>query len=303
MEKDYLIDKWLNEGLNDSEMETFRKREDYEELMAVLEHAEMFKASGFSKVEDFESLKSRFDSRKNLYSGTSWIKPLMRIAAVLLLGIGLFYLVFDNDTIRIETIAGEKKRIELPDASIVVLNAASEISYDKDRWADERMISLKGEAFFDVRKGSSFEVATTTGTVTVLGTEFNVKQRSDHFEVRCFEGKVEVRTAVHRNKLMAGEHFNLLGERLMVGKNSHQKPHWMENISSFQGIPIIMVVEELERQYNIEVELEGVQDSTLFTGGFEHENLENALKAITLPLNLNYRIESADHVSIFPSEK
>ena len=303
MEKDYLIDKWLNEGLTASEMETFRKREDYEDLVAILEHAKMFKASGFSKVDDFESVGSKLEARRNLRSGSTWIKPFLRLAAVLLVGIGLFYLLFNDDIIRIETIAGEKMQIELPDASVVVLNAASEISYDRDRWEDERRIELKGEAFFDVSKGSSFEVVTLAGTVTVLGTEFNVRQRSNHFEVHCFEGRVEVSTKVYKDTLLAGEHFNLLGERLVVGKNQHTKPQWMENISSFQGVPLSLVIGELERQYDIEVKLEGDQADMLFTGGFEHQDLENALKAITQPLNLNFRIESADQVSIFPREK
>ncbi len=302
MEKDHLIDKWLNEGLIASEMETLRKRDDYEELMAILEHADMFKASGFSKVDDFESLKSKLEAKRNLSSGSTWIKPLLRIAAVLLVGIGLFYLLFNDDIIRIETMAGEKKQIELPDASVVVLNAASEISYDRDRWEEERKISLKGEAFFDVSRGSSFEVVSATGSVTVLGTEFNVRQRSNHFQVICFEGRVEVSTEVYKDTLLAGEHFNLLGERLVVGKNTYTKPQWMENISSFQRVPFSLVIEELERQYDIKVKLEGVQADMLFTGGFEHQDLENALKAITQPLNLNFRIESADQVSIYPSE-
>ncbi len=303
MKKDYLIDKWLNEGLTDSEMETFRKRKDYDELMAILEHARMFKASEFSTVDNFNSLKSKIEAKEKMPRGGSWSKPLLRIAAVLLVGIGLFYLLFSDGIVRFETIGGENMQIELPDASAVVLNAASEISYDKDRWADERRIELKGEAFFDVKKGSSFQVVTSTGTITVLGTEFNVRQRAGHFEVYCFEGSVQVITAAYNNTLTAGDHFQLLGNRMEVLRNERSQPGWMEDSSSFNRVPLRLVIEELERQYDIKVEINGDRASSLFTGGFVHGDLNAALQAITRPFDLEFSIQSTDHVIIFPSEK
>jgi ferric-dicitrate binding protein FerR (iron transport regulator) len=303
MEKDNLIDKWLNESITDSEMETFRRRDDYDELMAILEHAKMFKASEFSNIDNFDSLKSRMEAGKKQPAGPGWVKPLLRIAAVFLVGIGLFYLLFNDETIRIETVGGEIRQIELPDASVVVLNAASELSYDGSRWEKERRIELKGEAFFDVNKGGSFQVVTSSGTVTVLGTEFNVKQRIDHMEVHCFEGSVEVSTAAYKNTLAAGDHFQLLGNRMEVLRSIRSQPGWMEDISSFDRVPLGLVIEELERQYNIKVKFSGDVADSLFTGGFVHGDLNTALQAITRPFNLNYTIEPTDHVIIFPSEE
>ncbi|MGB5237013.1 MAG: FecR domain-containing protein [Flavobacteriaceae bacterium] len=303
MEKDYLIDKWLNEGLTDSEMETFRKRDDYDELVTILENAKLFKASEFSNVDNFDSLKSKMEARKKMPQGISWVKPLLRMAAVLMVGIGLFYLLFEDGITRIETMGGEKMQIELPDASAVVLNAASEISYDKDRWEEERRIELKGEAFFDVKKGSSFQVMTATGTITVLGTEFNVRQRAGHFEVHCFEGSVQVITTAHNNTLAAGDHLQLLGNRMEVLRNVRSQPGWLENTSSFNRVPLGLVIDELERQYNIKVEFSGDGADSLFTGGFVHGDLKVALQAITRPFNLDFNIQSTDTVIIFASEK
>ena len=43
---------------------------------------------------------------------------------------------------------------------------------------------------------------------------------------------------------------------------------------------------ELERQYSIKIVLDEVSPEILFTGGFIHNNMDNALKSVTQPLNL-----------------
>lgn len=303
MEKDYLIDKWLNEGLTDEEMNYFRQREDSEELMAIIENAKLFKASNFSEVADFDTFHAKLRREKKSPNKLSWVKPLLRVAAVLVAGVALFYFLFNDDTVQIKTLAGEKRQLELPDASTVVVNALSTISYESDSWNENRVIELEGEAFFDVTKGSSFDVNTSAGTVTVLGTEFNVKQRDGFFEVKCFEGSVQVLTAAQNEILEQGEHFRLLGDQVVLGKNIYEEPQWTQNISSFQGVPFLVVIEELERQYDIDVKFQNVQSNALFTGGFVHDDLENALISITEPLHLNFKLERTNQVSIYPREK
>lgn len=303
MEKDYLINKWLNEDLSEAEMQEFRQREDFDELMAIIDHAQLFKASQFSEPEDFETFKTKLNKENKYSNKRSWVKPLLRMAAVLVAGIALFYFLFNDDTVRIDTLAGEKRQLELPDASVVVVNAFSTISYESDSWAENRLIELEGEAFFDVSKGNSFEVNTPDGIVTVLGTEFNVKQRADFFEVKCFEGSVQVQTATHLEILEEGELFRLSGDQVELGKNLYKEPQWTQNISSFQRVPLQEVMEELERQYGIDVDMQNAPTNILFTGGFVHDDLETALISITEPLNLSFNIEATNQVSIYPREK
>ncbi|MGI9546835.1 MAG: FecR family protein, partial [Flavobacteriaceae bacterium] len=215
----------------------------------------------------------------------------------------LFYFLFDDNSVTIETLAGEKRQLELPDASVVVVNALSQISYSSDSWEDNRIIELEGEAFFDVTKGNSFDVKTPAGTVSVLGTEFNVKQRTDFFEVKCFEGSVQVVSPTQEKILKAGEHFRLSGNRLELGQNDYPEPQWTNNISSFRNLPLIEVMAELERQYAIDVNMSETTGKILFTGGFEHGDLENALESITEPLDLSFKFETTNQVSIHPREQ
>ena len=303
MEKEYIIRKWLNDDLSEQESLEFRQREDYDELMGIVEHARRFKASHFSEVEDFESFKTRLESKDSETRKMTWMRPLLRMAAVLAVGVALFYFLFRDDHVQIRTIAGEKTTLELPDASMVVVNALSEIRYSPDSWAEDRAIQLEGEAFFDVSEGSTFSVSTPSGTVTVLGTEFNVKQRGNFIEVHCFEGKVLVDSPVHEKVLEQGEHIRIEGDEVVSGEHYFTKPQWTENKSSFQSVPLQEVIDELERQYGVEVLINNVKTDTLFTGGFIHDDLENALKAITEPLGLEFEIGSSNQVSIQTGEK
>jgi ferric-dicitrate binding protein FerR (iron transport regulator) len=64
----------------------------------------------------------------------------------------------------------------LPDGSSVSLKAGSVLSYNPERFETERLVSLEGEACFDVRHDMyrPFVVKTESMNVKVLGTVFNV---------------------------------------------------------------------------------------------------------------------------------
>lgn len=319
MDTDTLIKKWLSDELTDQERNAFELLEDASLYKEIISDAAHFKADAFSGMPNFESFRERLpisdahdqapvinlnqDSLTKSYGNSeavaqretpvrklNWMAPMLKIASMLVLGLGIFYFFFLNRIVEVQTLAGQKSNIELPDASVVSLNALSEISYDARNWDTKREIKLSGEAFFDVAKGAKFDVVTSEGTVTVLGTEFNVKQRGNFFEVGCFEGTVRVITSNSTQILKPGDNFTVYGERAISGNHRHSQPKWIKNISEFKRIPVSEVIAELERQYDIKVEHEGVDTNQLFTGGFDHDSLDDALRAISEPLNLDYGI-------------
>ena len=52
------------------------------------------------------------------------------------------------------------------------------------------------------------------------------------------------------------------------------------------------MLREFERQYNVTFEAENLDSTQLFTGTFKHNNIELALKSVTLPLNLKYQLKN-----------
>lgn len=298
MDKELLLKKWLNDDLTQVEAKTFKESEDYVFNQEIIDTAKLFKASEFYNIEDFETFKAKYNAQKTPVKKLHWLAPMLKIASVLVIAFGVYFSFFFNSNIEISTLASQKTTIELPDQSQVVLNALSTISYHKKDWNDNRILKLDGEAYFKVEKGKTFDVVTSQGKVTVVGTQFNVKQRDDYFEVKCFEGIVNVQSANITRQLWAGDTYRIIDGKFTETKILSTTPEWTKNTSVFNVIPIKEVIAELERQYNIEVITKKMNNDRLFTGGFKHTNLNDALTSITQPMNLTYEIVSSNQVVI-----
>ena len=175
------------------------------------------------------------------------------------------------------------------------------LAFNKNSWKNEREVTLEGEAFFKVAKGSSFHVLTKSGTVKVYGTQFNVKQRDNYFEVICYEGLVGVTYNSQEIKLKPGDSFLIIdGKQIAKEKEKRTTPSWLNNESTFKSLPYKEVIAEFERQYQVDITLLNIDTNQLFTGSFAHNNLEVALKAITLPLHVTY--SKTNHTIILKRE-
>ena len=319
METNELIHKWLSDELSESEAQAFEAMQDADFNKRIIADARLFKASEFSTMPDFNSFKSarlsekqdkrsqkdelRITNENDVQEETpvrklQWMRPMLKVASVLFVGLGIYYFMTFNSITDVQTMVAEKTIIELPDASKVTLNASSEVHYNEDTWNEKREIELDGEAFFDVAKGATFDVVTDAGTISVLGTEFNVKNRGAFFEVACYEGTVRVVTPDHTKILKVGDNFRLYKGEGKTGRHTQSTPLWTDNMSDFQRIPLSQVLAELERQYGVGVLTDNIDTEQLFTGGFIHNDLENALSSISEPLNLDYQIINPDQVRL-----
>ncbi|MDP4710106.1 MAG: FecR domain-containing protein [Saprospiraceae bacterium] len=218
--------------------------------------------------------------------------PLAVAASMAVLLIARFLLT--DDTLSIQTTIGESLVYTLPDGSTVTLNALSSVRFDPDGWSENRSLELQGEAYFEVRKGSSFEVLTPDGTITVLGTAFNVFAREGAFKVVCFEGKVRV-AANNQSEavvLEPGMGVQLTGgtfASFSAGKDP-KGPAWQRGLFEFDNERLSVVFDELQRQFDVLIQADSSTLDSYYTGFFEKDNLELALQAICWPKQLNYSI-------------
>ncbi|WP_460218316.1 FecR family protein [Psychroserpens sp. MEBiC05023] len=286
MNRDNLIQKWLDHDLNPQELEAFKQLEDYNDLIKLDTHLKGFKAD--TVVTD-EALKTVWNTINSKQKTSHKLTPtLSKIAAILIICFGVYFYTTTLDTSE-HTIASQQKTIVLPDASEVQLNALSSLSFNKSTWDDNRSVSLEGEAFFKVAKGQQFDVKTNFGTVTVLGTQFNVKHRNNYFEVTCYEGKVGIDTNIKQTTLLPGDSFLIIdGTYITTKKEQLSGPSWLHHNSTFKSIPYREVIAEFERQYNVSIVFDNLDLTQNFTGSFIHNDIEIALKSITLPLQLKY---------------
>ena len=289
MNREELILKWLDYSLNSQELEQFKALEDYNDLIKLNSSLQHFKAPEYNTSDELKTVMSSISNTQK-QPELNWTKQLLRVAAILVVGFSIFYYTNTLDT-TIKTLAAEKSLIELPDGSFTHLNAKSTLTYNKKNWDNSRDINLKGEAFFKVTKGSTFNVITEDGTITVLGTQFNVKHRNNLFEVVCFEGSVSVTNNIKTTILKPGDSYLIRdGKYIAKEKENLKTPNWIANKSYFKSMPFQYVLNEFERQYDMKINAQNINPQELYSGSFIHSDIDLALKSITLPLNLNYSI-------------
>ena len=305
MKNDDLLKKWLVNTLTDTELEDFKKSEDYDLYVKMIEKAAHFDVPDYSSIASYDSFKAQLKEKKTspVIKLNSY-KLLFRIAAMFIVSIGIYFLFFFNNITAIKTAASQNITFNLPDASSVVLNAESKAVFNKKKWAAKREVSLEGEAFFKVAKGSTFTVLTSGGTVQVLGTQFNVKNRKNYFEVKCFEGIVSVNANKKTIQLTKGNTYRIINGASSLEPINISQPKWLSNISSFKNVPLYEVLKEFERQYGIHLQAEKIDTKRLFTGSFVNNNLEQALASITIPFNLNYyKKDNSNKIVLYKSDQ
>lgn len=286
MKENNQLAKWLNDDMTEQELKTFQAEPDY----AIFEKIKTYSATlTTTPFDEQKILTNALASPKRtvipIRSGYNW---LFRVAAVLVVFLGIFIAWNTFSATTVEAFNGERKTIELPDQSDVILNSGSSIVYKKWNWQNNRRLQLKGEAFFKVQKGSTFDVATSLGNVTVLGTQFNVKERANRFEVTCYEGKVKV-TYKHQEKVITKGMSVAFEKGINIGmpNKTNTSPEWLQDEIVFYQEDLNAILQELERQYNTTIVLENFVAKEKFSGTVPSKNIETALKLITTTYHLN----------------
>lgn len=296
MNKQEQIEKWISGSLIGDDLTAFQQTEDYKNLVRMDAALQRFKPSGFNAEASFQTINVRKQKTTKVIRFDFPWATVMKAAAVLVFGFGLVFILnqkfFGSEIKTYATTAGQTQQLVLPDQSVVILNAKSSLSFDAGKWDSDRKLKLEGEAFFKVTKGKTFQVITASGTVTVLGTQFNVKQRADYYEVNCHEGKVAVKTAGENVRLIANQTYReinkVVSQPLLTLEAA---PGWIDSESSFEDVPFREALNELERQYDVIVKIEDRKANQKYSGKFPNNDLNTALKSLTLPLGLTYRIE------------
>lgn len=246
----------------------------------------------FKKSEEdaWKDIKSRIDAMPIEEKKVVRMWPAISAAAAIALLVGL--LIFwpsNNEAVVVATIKGSSQLVELPDLSKVTLAPDAEITFSND-WSEERKLTLKGEAFFEVQKGSTFTVETALGNVQVLGTSFDVSDRNNELSVICETGRVKV-TSGKQEVIITPGMMARASKGVLVAFKAYKKGNqWMDGKFVYENEPLVNVLDEIERQFNVEIQYNNL-DSKVYVGEFNSKNLEEALIAVCAPFGLNYTIK------------
>ena len=194
------------------------------------------------------------------------------------------------ETHRLSTPRGKDFKMTLEDGTIVWMNAESCLEYPSQFVGKERIVHLKGEAYFKVAKNPDvpFVICTERVQVRVLGTELNVRNYiSQDSHVTLINGSVEVsdnKNDKNLVRLTPGEDAFLDDSNSFVIKevDTDSYTYWRDGYFYFDNTPLKEVVQELGRWYNINIVFENEKLMDLHIRYFcvRSETLERAISLL-----------------------
>jgi transmembrane sensor len=205
---------------------------------------------------------------------------------------------------------GTRSALKLADGSQVWLNSGSSLRYP-DKFSDnQRIVYLKGEAYFEVQsdKSKPFIVKTQNVNVRATGTKFNVMAfKNDRLaEITLVEGKVTVNesndngTPVIISELKPNEHLEydaVSGKSTLEAEDVYKYIAWKDGKLVFRNEPLSDVVKEISKIYNVEIELQGKElQEYRYRATFQDETLSEILKLLKISAPVNYKELNRKHL-------
>lgn len=195
--------------------------------------------------------------------------------------------------IEIESNAGVVSSFVLPDSTRVWLNAGSKLSYPSNYSRENRWVTLSGEGYFKVKKGTSpFDVKIdSTYTIQVLGTTFNVQAYiEDQFiKTTLLQGSVRLTYLASNNRRQEyllkekESSFYQKASGIMEIRNTDMDVDtaWTTGQIVFDNHSIEQVIKVLSRHYHVQFKVLDKQIyQSVITGKFDNEPLPQILSYI-----------------------
>lgn len=259
----------------------------YKEIEAVVDGSSDFQLDFQPDVDrGLARLKSRIKEEQQQETHRARFtakRSILRIAAAITLIVStatIWQVWFNTTNIQVYT-QSERQTIELDDGSIIYLNENSQIAYAEDFGNCNRVLQLRGEAFFKVAKNVDcpFVVETPQTTVTVLGTSFNVKAApaTAQTEVMVMSGKVEVMS----NK--SGQKATLAPQEKVVHQHGQSLTKTVDkdyrtvawHTLDFRNETIATIVKEMEKKFDVQIDLsESAIQNCTYTTNLNKSSLE-----------------------------
>ena len=205
-----------------------------------------------------------------------------------------------DELLALTTQKGEHTNVILPDGSKAWLNVDTKLSYPVDYGVNSRNLELEGEAYFEVEKNEElpFEVISGNLKTRALGTRFVISAYPESSELKSslVEGTIQIGYG-NLNKILKP------GQQIVVNKkesayaiqtfDQEYELAWKNNQLIFRLTPFDIVMEELEKWYdiNIKYNADSFRLETLTVRFERYETLEQVLKVITKATGSKYIVE------------
>lgn len=215
--------------------------------------------------------------------------------------------ISDNEELVYDQIivpAGERFSVRLSDGTKAWINSESSLRFPIYFGKDFRTVETQGNVYFEVVKDSTrpFIVISNEMTTEVLGTSFEVNTYGDRgvISTTLVEGKVKVSVEDRAVEIEPNEQFvwDLTDRGFKVEKvDALNEVRWKDDILVLNNEQFEDVVRKLERWYGVSIENStGEVFSQSFSGEFDREDIQAAIEAICVNLDISYSMVDDNRV-------
>lgn len=200
----------------------------------------------------------------------------------------------------VSTDEGEKAHIFLSDSTQVFINSGSSLKYNADYNANSRMVSLSGEAFFNVHTNPDkpFVVQLDKMTITATGTKFNVLSYGNENRVEATLEEGKIRIAIKGQQpidVKLGQqvvYFTKTNKAVVQDVNTETYTSWKENKLRLVDTPFEDALRKIARRYNVTFEIRNSDLLDLkYTATFIDESIEDVMQMLKTVSPVSYKID------------
>ena len=208
----------------------------------------------------------------------------------------------------LSTPLGGEYLLVLPDGSKVWLNSGSTLRFPTVFIGSERIVELKGEAYFEITKNAKMPFLVRTNNamdIKVLGTQFNVMAYDDEKNINTtlIEGSVEVLKESGKTTLKPGQEAILnkrSGNIKVASADLEQAIAWKNGYFIFYNENIESIMRKVSRWYNVDIVYQGNLNNKDFVGTISrNKNVSELLKMLELTGAIHFSIDGR-RITVMP---
>lgn len=173
--------------------------------------------------------------------------------------------------------------LTLSDGSVIYLNSNTKLRYPTFFNGRTREIFVQGEIYCEIKKSDKpFIIHTPVDTVTVLGTEFNVRayKNEGYREITLVEGSVKIDNGSNHTLLSPGQQLISQKNYQIANVDAESYSNWRKEYNQFYHIKIERFLNSLSQMYNVKfIYSDNLLKDQYITGGI--------IKSATLKNNLS----------------
>ncbi|WP_293942721.1 MULTISPECIES: FecR family protein [unclassified Sphingobacterium] len=192
---------------------------------------------------------------------------------------------------------GGQYRLTLPDGTKAWVNAGSSIEFPTKFAANERLVSVSGEVYFEVvKQHSPFKVRTDQQEIQVLGTHFNVTAYPENRATKTtlIEGAVKINSKHGVYLLKPGQQCLVSADGAKIQRvDAEAEAGWKDGDFVFNAVPIKQMMADIARWYNIDIDYAAYTDKgDTFTGIISRKkNLSSILQLLEKTNSLKFTLK------------